>query len=126
METIKLKETRPLFLTKQNIPRKECLLTIDDICDELGKPLSSDPIERSYQHRFALSVVSALKKFFHQHHILFVAPRIEGTVYYGFTNDPKLIENYRNRLHNLALSYRRIENEVKQIESGQMELTSAF
>jgi hypothetical protein len=125
METIKLKETRPLFLTKQGLPRKECLLTLDEICEELGKPISDDPVERAYQLQFARSIMSSLKRFFYQHHILFVAPRIEGIVYYGFTNDAELIENYKLRVHALMLSYRRIENEVKQIESGQLDLISA-
>lgn len=122
METIKLKETRPLFLTKQGVPRKEQLMTIDEVCDELGKPLSDDPVQRAYQLNFARSVMSALKKFFHKHHILFVAPRIEGTVYYGFTHDPELIENYKRRVHGLMLAYRRIESNVKQIEAGQLDL----
>lgn len=93
METIKLKETRPLFLTKQGMPRKECLMTIDEICDELGKSISDNPIERHYQLQFARSVLSALKRWFHQHHAFFIAPRIEGQVYYGFTNDDRLVEN---------------------------------
>ena len=122
METISLKETRPLFLTKEGMPRKERLLTIEEICNELDKPISDDSIERAYQLQFARSVMSALKKFFREHHIIFIAPKIEGEIYYGFSSKPELIENYIDRVHKIALSYRHIENEVKMIANGQLPL----
>lgn len=127
METISVKEARPLFLTRDGMPRKECLLLIEEICAELHKPLSGDPVKRAYQLQFARSVMSAIKKYFHEHHVGFIAPRIEGKdgthrVYYGFSGDQKLVENYIERIHRHALSYRRIENEMKLISTGQLPL----
>ena len=122
METISVKETRPLFLTKDGMPRKEQLMTIHEVCDELGKPISDDRVERNYQMSIARAVMSALKKFFRAHHIVFIAPKIEDTVYYGFSGDKELMENYISRVHKMALSYRRIESDVKMIATGQMPL----
>jgi len=122
METIKLKEVRPLFVTKQGLPRKEVLLTVQMICNETGKSLSSDLYERSYQLHLARSVMSALRKSFHEHHAIFIAPEIEGEVYYGFSGNLKLQENYFSRVHKIMLAYRRIENDVKQIASGQFSM----
>jgi len=122
VETISVKETRPLFLTKDGMPRKEQLMTIHEVCDELGKPISDDRVERNYQMSIARAVMSALKKFFRAHHIVFIAPKIEDTVYYGFSGDKELMENYISRVHKMALSYRRIESDVKMIATGQMPL----
>jgi hypothetical protein len=122
METINVRETRPLFLTKEGMPRKERLMTIEEACEELDKPISEDPIKRNYQLRTAYAVMGALKKFFREHHIQFIAPRIEGKTYYGFSGDPQLVENYISQVHKLALSYRRIENDVKMISAGQLPL----
>lgn len=122
METIKLTEARELYLSDSGLPPAEMLMTIDQVCDELGKPISNDRYERQYQLNLARTVMSALKRDFGKHHILFVAPKIGGKVHYGFTNDPELIENYISRIHKLALTYRRLESQVKQISSGQLDL----
>jgi len=122
METIKLTEAREIFLTKAGMPRKECMLTIDDVCDILDKPISEDKLERMYQLNVARSVMSGLKKFFRQHHILFVNPRIEKTVYYGFTSDEGMINNSIDRAHKMAIAYKAIEKSAAMIASGQLEL----
>ena len=122
METISVKEARPLFLTKDGMPRKEKLLTIEQVFDELEKPISTDTAERSYQLSVAYAVMGALKKFFKAHHIIFIAPKIEDKVYYGFSGDEQLVENYISRVHAAALSYRRLENDVKMLSTGQLPI----
>jgi hypothetical protein len=101
-------------------------MTIEQACDELEKSISEDPVKRAYQYRIAYAVMSSLKKFFREHHINFIAPEIKGKVYYGFTNDPQLVENYIHRVHKLALSYRRIENDVKMISTGQLMMSPSL
>ena len=123
METISLREARPLFLTKEGMPRKEYLRKLTEICEELGKPISEDiKIERAYQRSIALSVMSATGKFFREHHIFFICPKIEGEVYYGFSSNQEYVDNYLSRIHERALSSRRIESDVKMISTGQLPL----
>lgn len=122
METISIKEVRPLYLTKEGMPRKELLMTIEEAFEKLEKPLSTNPVERSYQLRCGYAVMSALKKFFREHHIIFIAPKTDGKVFYGFSNNQAFIDNYLTRVHEFALQYRRIENDLKMIDAGQLPL----
>jgi hypothetical protein len=121
METIKAKETRNLFLTKNGMPKKNILMTLEEICENLGKPLPQDKIERFYVRAINTSCVRDTRKYFHEHHIMFIAPRINGAVYYGFSTNQKLLDNYSERLSKKTKSHALIERQAKSIMSGQLE-----
>lgn len=125
METIKAKETRNLFLTKSMMPKKNYLLTMEEICDELGKPLPLDKAQRFYIRAINQNVIRDTRKYFHEHHIMFIAPRINGTVYYGFSSNEKHIDNYMERLKNKTKSHAIIEGVAKQIIKSGGELTGS-
>jgi len=113
MNTIKSKETRGLFLTKKNMPKKEYLLSLEQIFEELKKPLPESSVERHYASSVNRSVVLGVKRYFHEHHIMFICPRIDGVVRYGFSQDIGKIDNYMDRLKKITKSHATVESGVK-------------
>ncbi|MFA5379015.1 MAG: hypothetical protein WC455_24890 [Dehalococcoidia bacterium] len=113
---IGLEETRALFFDKRyGLPKIDCLMSIDQICEKLNKPIPLSNPERHLIMGVDLAVVGHLKKSLHKRHLLFVAPRIDGTVLYGFTSDPLKVDNYIERIKCSARAYKEIERLVKQL-----------
>lgn len=125
MELIKSKETRDLFLTKAGMPKKNYLVNMDQICEALGKPMPVSGPERYYARVVNGNVVRDTRKYFHSHHIMFIAPKIEGTVFYGFSTNQAHLDNYMERLKNKTKSHAIIESVAKSICNGQGELFGA-
>jgi hypothetical protein len=118
--TIKVEETRALFIEKRTgMPKAECLMSLDQICQKLRKPLPEKDPERLYIMNINLSSLSALKRTFLRRHVLFVAPKIGDIVFYGFTNDTNLIDNYIERVKKTTRAYQAIERTVKHLALEQ-------
>lgn len=124
MELIRSAETRNLFLTKAGMPKKNYLVSLEQICDALGKTLPESGMERYYASGMNRHVVRDTRRYFHNHHIMFIAPRIEGTVYYGFSTNQAHLDNYMERLKQKTKTHAIIEGVAKQIAHGQLELFS--
>jgi len=125
-EIIRVKETSQLFLTKQGLPKKEFLLDINQICNALGKPIPENQPYRTYYRGGAVSVMSKVKKNFYKHHILFINPKIDGVVYYGFSSDLEKINNCINRVEKVVKSYKVIEKKAKTLSKDQKYFPSLF
>lgn len=115
LELPKLRLIRTLFLTKPGLPKKEYLKEVDEIFDELHIELSQDPFKERYQRHVMYAVLSALRKYFRQHHVLFLAVERGDRIYYGFTQDEdtqrnsiERLEGRRNRLIAEAKTERRL------------------
>jgi hypothetical protein len=119
---ISVPDARLLFLGKDGLPKMECLYTLDNICERLGKPIPEEQPWHSYVRNFDTAVMGAVKKYFIARHTLFIAPKIETTVYYGFSKKQDMVENYMSRLNGFAKSYKTIERKTKLIAEGQFDL----
>lgn len=122
MQTIKASETRNLFLTRNGMPKKNYLVSMEQICEALGKPMPESGHERYYARIVNGNVIRDTRKYFHSHHIMFIAPRIEGLVYYGFSTKQAHVDNYMERLNNKTKQHAIIESVAKSIVHGQLEL----
>jgi len=98
---------------------------VEEVYDACDIQLSENKYEMLYQKRTGQSVLSSVKKFFNNNHINFVAPKIDGAVHYGFTNDRALIENYMDRMTSYYKAYGRAHRTAKMITAGQLELDIA-
>lgn len=125
METIKAKEVRELFLNKNGMPKKDCLMSMDQVCEALAKPVPQSGPERYYVRAVNHSVMTNTRKYFHNHHIMFIAPKIGATVLYGFSRKQAYIDNYMERLHGKTKTHAVIEGTFKHIANGQLELTGS-
>jgi len=123
-KAVTLKEVTPLFITKKGMPYKEKLMTLREICEECSKPLPertrANASEYQYLQQLALSVLSALKKQFYEHHCFFVAPNIDGIIHYGFTSDMELIDNYCARVHVRMIGYKALEQTVQSLRTQKL------
>ena len=124
VETIKFKEIKKLFLTKDGLPRRECLHTVRGLHQELDVPLSDNPILRSYQMHYGCSAVGALRRFFRNHNCLFIDPKIDGEVYHGFSQDEDKQINSFNRFNKFRRAMIASTNKHKQLMAGQLEFES--
>lgn len=119
---ISVKETTPLYLTKDGLPRKERLLSLDDVHEALEKNYSDDPIERYYQKNIGAAVMSALGKKMRAHNIVWITPKIGGTVYYGLSCDEEKRQNSLNRCDDRRKAHTRIANQQRALIEGNREL----
>lgn len=128
METVDMiphltvKETLPLYLTKDGLPRKERLLSLDDVHEALEINYSHNPLERRYQRNFGISVMSALGKKMRAHNVVWISPIIEGVIYYGVSQDQEKRENSLHRCEERRKAFTRIENQHRALIEGNREL----
>jgi hypothetical protein len=123
-----MKEVVPLYLTKDGLPRKECLLSLDDVHDALEISYSDDPIERFYQRNLGISVMSALGKKMRAHNIIWITPEIENKVtkkkevLYGLSQDEEKRQNSQARCDDRKRIHARIANQHRALIEGNREL----
>jgi len=119
---ISVKEATPLYLTRDGLPRKERLLSLDDVHEALEKSYSSDPIERYYQKNIGAAVMSALGRKMRAHNIVWITPRIDGVVYYGLSGDEEKRQNSLSRCDDRRKAHTRIANQQRALIEGNREL----
>jgi len=119
---ISVKEATPLYLTKDGLPRKERLLSLDDVHEALEKNYSPDPIERYYQRNIGAAVMSALGRKMRAHNIVWITPKIGGVVYYGLSCDEEKRQNSIGRCDERRKAYTRIANQQRALIEGNREL----
>lgn len=115
VETIKMRSTRDLFVTKKGLPRKECLKTVPDIYTEQRIPLSPNRIERTYQMQVGNAVVHAVRRYFRGHHCNWIDPKLGRWVYHGFSDDEDKQYNSLARSENRKQAHIESHKEHEQL-----------
>lgn len=127
-KVIAIPETRQIFLDRNNHPKIECLMSIDQICKKLNKPIPMDQPEHGYILMRNICTMSAIKRYFYNHSMVFVAVSIKkpgkarADTMYGFTRKLELLENNRDRMNKSAKAYqvqaRKAQRAIEDLTNG--------
>ena len=118
------KKSRNLFINKNGLPKKEKLMSNEEIIKEFEKlpTLEEDPYKRCYLLNRYGSLMNYIGNHFRNHSMVFIQPKIKGQRKYGFSEN----EDYRKQyyIECKQREERQIEKR-KQIDSllqGQLKL----
>ena len=126
MEEITVNNVKPMFLTRDGLPKKECLKCNDDIMNELDRKISAEKYKKHYENNLINAVNTALRKFFRNNHMDWVDVKIGKIVYHGFTKDEDKIKNSLQRQFQRMKRAGITFTKSKNIAQSQVQITFDF
>ncbi len=124
--TITVKNIRPLWLTKDGMPKKECLIDVLGVFEKKRIALTGSKGDKYYAKQLCNSVIYAIKKYFRSHNVNWIDTKIGNKVYHGFSKKKEYIENSilrsKKRLRVATISF----SNHKKLAETQLELTFRF
>lgn len=116
-----VKEIKRLYVTKEGLPKKECLLSRDEVNKQPGIKIPEDIPIASYVNQRTSITLNQTGKYFKGHHCNWITPKIGKFVYYGFTKNEDHLDNSDMRFRARLNVARRLHGQQATLISDQKQ-----
>ena len=118
-EIIAIGDIRRLYVTKEGLPKKELLLSRDDVMEKVGVYVPQDDMQSAHVRNRTSIALSQTGKYFKGHNCNWVTPKIGKRVYYGFTKNEDYMDNSELRFRARSNIARRLHAQHATLIDGQ-------